>query len=55
MKEIIVVIFVLIASIHCSAIKHEQSHHSQGKGRDGHHLGFVVSKIFPFNLLNNLF
>lgn len=44
MKEIIVVIFIFIASIHCTAIKSEQSHHPHGKGKDGfHHMGFVVS------------
>lgn len=42
MKELII-IALIVASVQCSAIKSEQSHH-HGKEKDGHHhMGFVVS------------
>jgi hypothetical protein len=42
MKELMIVTLVFVASIHCSAIKSEQSHHEHAKsGKE--HMGFFVS------------
>jgi len=43
MKELILIALMLVASIHCVAIKSEQSHGEHGKGKSGSHLGFFVS------------
>lgn len=45
MKEFIFMVLIFVASIQCSAIKSEQSHHvHHSKEKDNHHMGFVGSR-----------